>query len=130
MLPLEELEDPGARELYLALEEWWRNEAPPPGEGGSLLPEGLLSRVSNEALKTFVFEQNAGGAFSGDPERLVTDSVKRLRQKRLARRQREIVIAMRTRKDQNGVSGRRTLEDLLAEKIHVDDELQRLQGNW
>jgi DNA primase len=131
LLPVEELEDPKARELYLALEEWFREdgaaasvegsrEALPPEE--AVLPGELLSRLEVGPLKLFVLDQSARGAFSANPEALMTDSVKRLREKRRDRRRREIVIEMRSQRD---ASGRRSQEDLLAEKLHLDEELKK-----
>jgi DNA primase len=138
ILPIEELEDPKAKELYVALEEWFRNEAPDtfgavsPGVPGAdaVLPGELLSRVRSEALRTFVLGQSAQGAFSRNPENLMIGGAKRIRQKRLDRRRKEIVVEMRTQTGvDNRASNRRSLEDLLAEKVHLDEELKKLQGS-
>jgi DNA primase len=116
VLPIEEIDDPRAKELYIALEEWFRNDAPG--------MDDLLARIQDEALRNFVIEQAASQAFSQNPELLFGESMKRIRQKRLERRQAEIIIEIGTQK--RGGTGR-SLEDLLAEKVYVDAELRRLK---
>jgi DNA primase len=126
-LSVEELEDPQAKELFIALEEWFRNGVPEedaPVGGEAVLPYDLLSRIHDEALRNFVIEQGASKAFFQDPDQLVRESVRRVKQKRLERRQAEIIIELRTQKRGEGGLG---LSDLLAEKVHVDAELLRLK---
>jgi DNA primase len=122
-LSLEELDDPGAKELFIALEEWFRNDAT--GEGEAVgLPHELLSRIQDEGLRNFVIQQSASEAFSVNPEQLFRDSIKRVRMKRLERRQKELIVALRM---QNGGESGRRLDDLLAEKVHIDAELNRFK---
>jgi DNA primase len=129
-LSIEELEDPQAKELFIALEEWFRNGVPEEDarddlhSGEAVLPYDLLSRIHDEALRNFVIEQGASKAFFLEPDRLVMRSVDRLKQKRLERRQAEIIIELRTQKRGEGGLG---LSDLLAEKVHIDAELLRLK---
>ncbi|GHV16676.1 DNA primase [Spirochaetia bacterium] len=128
-LSVEELEDPQAKELFFALEEWFRNGVPEESAdasvpGDAVLPYDLLSRIHDEALRNFVIEQGASRAFFQDPDQLVRESVQRVKQKRLERRQAEIIIELRTQKRGEGGLG---LSDLLAEKVHVDAELLRLK---
>ncbi|MDR0377199.1 MAG: DNA primase [Spirochaetaceae bacterium] len=115
-LPIEEIDDPQAKELFIALEEWFRNDAPG--------MDDLLARIQDEALRNFVIEQAASQAFSHKPELLFEESVKRIRQKRLERRQAGIIAELGIQK--RGDMGR-ALEDLLAEKVYVDAELLRLK---
>ncbi|MDR0555007.1 MAG: DNA primase [Treponema sp.] len=115
-LSIEEIEDPRAKELFIALEEWFRNDMPG--------IDDLLSRIHDEALRNFVLEQSVSKAFSINPEMLLDDGIKRVKRKRLERRQSEIVIELRTQK--RGESGR-SLEDLLAEKVHIDAEMRKFK---
>ncbi|GHU84092.1 DNA primase [Spirochaetia bacterium] len=139
-LSIEELEDPQAKDLFIALEEWFRDgagrgdlglqneatlqhEATLPTEEAAL-PHDLLSRIHDEALRNFVIEQGVTDAFSRNPDLLVEKSIRRVRQKGLERRQAGIIIELRTQN--RGESGR-SLEDLLLEKVHIDAELLRLK---
>ena len=133
LLPIDELEDPGAKELYIALEEWWRNDAAEAETGTETpesagLPRELLDRIGSVSLRNYVLEQHARGAFSGNPGTLMADGVRKVREVSLVRRQKEIVIELRTQRGEGVmVPGRRSLADLLAEKLHLDEELKRLK---
>jgi DNA primase len=116
-LSIEELEDPGAKELFIALEEWFRN--------GGLGIDDLLSRISGP-LRQFVIQRGTTKAFSVHPEQLVSDGIRRVKQKRLERRRAEIITELRIagsgdRPEEAG------LEDLLAEKMFIDAELRRFK---
>jgi DNA primase len=115
----EEVEDFHARELFIVLEEWFRNS-----ENGADSPQGhqeLFSRVTDEGLRDFLMRQGAGGAFD-HPEQIVRDGIARVKSKILERRRAEITRQLRA----PGIDGLRQ-EDLLAEKIHLDSELTRLK---
>ncbi|MDR1129344.1 MAG: DNA primase, partial [Treponema sp.] len=133
-LSIEELEDSGAKELFIALEEWFRNRNTGEGEKSRAIPPDLLSRISGEALRNFVIEQGVKGAFSSNPEALIQDSIRQIKIKRLERRQGEIVMELRKQKNDSGVAAPSpaslpvSSEDLLTEKIHIDAELLRLRG--
>jgi DNA primase len=132
-LAIEDLNDPGARELFIALEEWFRNDTPG--------MDDLLSRIQDGALRNFVVHQGASEAFSDHPEQLVSDGIKRVKQKRLERRRSEIVRELRIAKGadilphhtgfpggtQGGLLAETRVEDLLAEKVHIDAELRRMK---
>jgi DNA primase len=131
-LSIEEFDDPGARELFIALEEWFRNDTPG--------VDDLLSRIQDEGLRNFVVHQGASEAFSDYPERLVSDGIKRIKQKRLERRRLEIIRELRIMKNAalpghsgfpggtpGGFPAEIRIEDLLAEKVHIDAELRRMK---
>jgi DNA primase len=115
-LSIREIEDPAAKELFIALEECYRHN-----ESGM---EDLLARISSEDLRNFVIERGTSKEFSANPEELVADGVKRVKQKRLERALADIVIKLRVAK--NETAGTR-LEELLLEKMHIDAELHRLK---
>jgi DNA primase len=121
-LSIEDFEDPHARELWIALEEWFRNDMPG--------MDDLVSRIDSKALRTFVYQQNAGAAFSHNPEQLVADGIRKVKRKRLERRLAKIVTELRiakNEKSQDSALRGRHLEDLLVEKVHLDAELRRLK---
>jgi DNA primase len=121
-LSIEDFEDPYTRELWIALEEWFRNDMPG--------MEDLVSRITTEALRTFVYQQIAAEAFSHNPEQLVADGIRNVKIKRLERRLAGIVTELRIAKHEKSreiASTERRLEDLLVEKVHLDAELRRLK---
>ncbi|MDR3139636.1 MAG: DNA primase [Treponema sp.] len=115
-LSIKEIEDPAAKELFIALEECYRHN-----ESGM---EDLLARIVSEDLRNFVIKRGTSKEFSAHPEELVSDGIKRVKQKRLERTLAEIIIKLRIAK--NEADGTR-LEELLAEKVHIDTELHRLK---
>jgi DNA primase len=112
---IEELNDPHAKELFIALDEWYRND--------STGVDDLLSRVNDEGLRKFVLERGSSEAFSVNPEQLVSDGIKRIKQKRLERRRAEIIMELRMKQRESGP----TVGELLAEKVHIDAELHRFK---
>ncbi|MDR2305125.1 MAG: DNA primase [Treponema sp.] len=123
-LSIQEIEDPAARELFVALEECYVHE-----ETGV---DDLLSRISEENLRNYISEKGNSQEFSVNPEQLVEDGTRRVKQRRLKHRLAEIVVKLRTlNKEQEtgqGLMGNDRLEDLLAEKKYLDIELRNLEG--
>jgi DNA primase len=120
-LVIDDFDDPAARELFIALEEWFRNDMPG--------LEDLKERISDEALRNFVIQQGVSEAFSINPEKLVSDGIRKALQKRLERRLAKIVTELRitTYGQDQGKGGGTALEDLLSEKVHLDAELRLLK---
>jgi len=117
-LSIEEVQDPRAKELFIALEESFRED--------SLGMDSLLSRIEDGDLRAFILQHSASEAFSTQPEKLVFDGIKRIKEKRLQRRRAEIVLKLRTARNE-GMGTDRQLDDLLSEKVHIDAELLRLK---
>jgi DNA primase len=115
-LLIKEMEDPFAKELFIALEECFMYD-----ESGM---DALLSRISREGLRNFVIRQAASREFSSNPDQLVSDGIKRVKQRRLEKRLHEIVMELRL-----AASGTADVhpEELLAEKMHIDAELRRMK---
>jgi DNA primase len=109
-LPVEDIEDRAAKELYIAMEEMVRSR-----ETGI---DGLLARVRDESLLRFVTEKSARDEFSVKPEKLVEDAIRGVKKKKLEERRAQIVIELRMAKAHNAdVTG------LLDEKMRVDQLL-------
>ncbi|MDR1301436.1 MAG: DNA primase [Treponema sp.] len=114
-LSIKEIEDPFAKELFIALEECFIYD-----ESGM---DALLSRISREDLRNFVIKQAASSEFSSKPEQLVSDGIKRIKRRRIEKRLSEIVMKLRI-----AASGTAEVhaKELLAEKMHIDAELRRM----
>jgi len=113
---LVDLEDARARALYVALEEEFRGE-----ESGL---DSLLARLDDGGLRELVVRKAASGEFDMNPERIVADSVRRIRQRSL-RRDRDAVQA-RLKRLETERADPAEVRELLAEKQHLDSELARL----
>ncbi len=113
---LADIEDARARALYVALEEEFRGE-----ETGL---DALLARLDDAGLRELVVRKAASGEFDMNPERIVTDSLRRIRQRSL-RRDRDAVQARLLRLGGEHADPAEVRE-LLAEKQHLDSELAKL----
>jgi hypothetical protein len=113
------LEDKNAKELFIALEECIRY-----GETGM---DELLSRISTPELKKNIIERSASGEFSINSEQLVSDGIKRINEKRLEQRQKEIIIKLRSFKQNKTDEAGLNVNELLAEKMQIDKELHKLR---
>jgi DNA primase len=121
-LSIREITDPAAKELFIAMEECFVND-----ESGM---DSLLSRISAPELRNFILERGASKEFSINPEQLLADGINRTRRKRLERRSDEIVRALRALKNNASlpdVPAKASAEELLAEKMQVDEELRKLK---
>jgi DNA primase len=120
-LVIDDFDDPAARELFIALEEWFRDDMPG--------LDDLKERISDEELRNFVIQQGVSEAFFMNPDKLVSDGIKKIRQRRLERRLARIVMELRIAHHGQGQGEGRDapLEDLLSEKVHLDAELRLLK---
>jgi DNA primase len=125
VLSIKEIEDPAAKELFIALEECFIND-----EFGM---DDLLSRIPNQALRNFVTERSNQPMFRENSEQLIADGVRRIKQKRLKEQLNEIVKKIKIAKNgmvhnpEGDYLMKTRLEELLAEKMHIDIELRQLK---
>ncbi|MDR2719158.1 MAG: DNA primase [Treponema sp.] len=115
-----EIEDPAAKELYVALEECFRNE-----ESG---PESLLSRIASPVVRNFIIERGISPEFRGGPRKLMEDGIRRVKGKKLYRRLSEIGAEMRLRERDSGGGAGSDFQDLITEKMYIDAEIRTLEG--
>ena len=124
-LEINEIDDPGAKEIFIALEECIRY-----GETGM---DELLERVSSPDIKKLLVEKSVSGEFTVNAEKLVADGIRRIRCKRLERMQNEIIIRIRGLKSNAGDNkdiddpNSPEVRDLLEEKMRIDNELYILE---
>jgi len=111
---VDDLEDLGARKYFVALEECYRQ--------GETTEEALLRRLEDEELRDLLLGKTASGEFTINPEGLIRDGLREIRRRSLEKRRRSVVSALTRSKDQDP----RKLKELLAEKMYLDEELQKL----
>ena len=113
----QDLEDPEAREVFIALEECYR-------EGDiSLMP--ILNRLDSERLRTLIAEKAASDEFGVNQERLISESLENTRRRSLEKKRGKIVALLRqTETEKSDVFAMR---ELLQEKMFLDGELQKMK---
>jgi len=111
---VDDLEDPRARKVFVALEECYRQ--------GERTEEALLRRLGkeDEPLQNLLLEKTASGEFTFNTERLIEDGLRQIRRRSLEKRRRFLISALGRAKQQDSV------RELLGEKMYLDEELQKL----
>lgn len=118
-LEIKEIDDPAAKELFIALEECFMHE-----ESGMY---SLLDRIKNENLKKFIVSNGDSPEFRGsNTQRQLEDGIKKIKIKNLEKKRTAINAQMR----QMERNGEEIFEDseLLSEKMRIDEEIRNLQG--
>jgi DNA primase len=114
---LADLDDDRARVLYVALEEAFRAE-----ESGF---EALCARIEDPSLRDLAIRKVSSGEFDMNQDRLVADGVRRIRQRSLVKRR--DLLSAEMRKAERERTDPSQVRELLAEKMHLDEELERLK---
>ena len=117
-LEIKDVDDPTAKELFIVLEECFKND-----ESGT---DSLLKRISDEALRAYVAESGTSGEFKGDSRKFMEDGIKQIRKKRLEKRLTEINAQMR--EDERKFGDVENIDELLAEKKSIDSQIRKLEG--
>jgi DNA primase len=114
-LRLEDLQDPKARQVYLALEECFRAEQ----EG----LRALLERIEDADLRTLILEKAATEEFTANPEALIREATRWHRRGRLEAQRQRLVGEIRRAQQVDPDAVRRLLE----EKMSLDQEIEELR---
>jgi len=118
-LEISDIEDENAKEIFIALEECIRY--------GETSMDEFLTRISSPGLQKIIMEGSTTGEFSINVEQYVSDGIKKIREKRLKRRQEEVIIKLRMLKNNSSSEQDLAAKELLAEKMQIDKELYQLK---
>ncbi len=114
---LDDLNDNRAREVYIALEESYRNE-----ETGL---DSVLNRIADAALISLIAEKVTSEEYSINSDELIKDAVKRIKKSSLLKKREEIVRKLKgISQNYDGVVNE---TELLSEKIFIDQEIEKLR---
>jgi DNA primase len=116
-IALADLDDERARTLFVALEEAFRAEEP-----GF---DALAARIEDAELRALAIRKISSGEFDMNQPRLVADGVRRIRRRALGKRIDMLGVQLR-KAEREGTDPAR-MRELLAEKMHLDSELERLK---
>ena len=122
-LEIREVEDPAAKELFVALEECYVNDE------SSI--DDLLTRIKSEPLRSFIIDRGTSPEFKSgsgqDPRRLMEDGINAIRKTKLRRRLHEIGAQLRNC-ERGTLTDSVSIDELLAEKMTIDSQLRKLEG--
>jgi DNA primase len=116
-ISIDDLKDSRARELYIALEESFRNE--------ETYLDSVLSRLSDEHLVCVIAEKVTSDEFSINSDDLVKDTVKKIKKSSLLEKREEVVKKLKNI-SKDSVEDVNEME-LLSEKIYLDQEIEKLR---
>ncbi len=116
-ITLDDFEDLRGKELYITLEEMYRQE--------EWSVDRVLQSISDEALKDFVLSKLISSEFKTNQEKLINDSVLFLKRRNLERERKQVLKAIqRCEKTNQGEE----LSRLLEKKMYLDGELEKLRA--
>jgi len=130
-LEIKEIEDPAAKELFIAMEECFVYE-----ESGI---DALLARIKNEPLRNFVVSRGVSPEFKSetsdgraaiDPNRLMEDGIKAIKKKKLKKRLVEIGAQLRNSERAADSDDADMIDELLSEKMFIDSQIRKLEGRY
>ena len=115
-LSVDDIEDRNARNIYIILEESYRNN--------SFSRENILEKIENSDLRSLIAKKLSSEEFSVNYKQLIDDSINviKLKNLQIKRMKIEKIIA----KDDG--SDPYQLEKLIAEKLFYDKEIEKLKG--
>lgn len=114
---VDDLNDPRAKELYVALEECYRNE--------ETSMEALLRRVQDDSLAQLIAEKAARAEFAEHGAEIIRDAVLRIKERSLRERGEQVTSEMRSL-ERRGTNAER-VRTLQEEKMWIDAELEKLR---
>lgn len=122
-ISVEELDDPLAQDLYIALEESYRE--------GSMSFESIMRKTANPELESLVAKYIVSGEFSVHFKQIIDDSVLLIKRNNLEKKRDSISNQIRL-SDVRDREDQKQLDMLLSEKMHIDLELETLKKgkNW
>jgi DNA primase len=113
---LNDLESPAAKDLFIALEECLMSD-----EFGM---DDFLARIESDNVRKFFVAQAVETQFFDKPEQLIADGVREIKRRRLKKQREKLIVELHIAKNQTETPNH--YEEILAEKKHIDDELQRI----
>lgn len=115
-LSVDDIYDKSARDIYIILEECYRNN--------SFSLENVLEKIENSELRSLVAKKLSSDEFSVNPGQLIDDSIKMIRLKNLQAKRQQIEKVI----GRDDGSDPYRLEELVAEKLFYDKEIEKLKG--
>jgi DNA primase len=115
---LADLEDERAKEIFVAMEESFRAD--------EKSFDALLLRIADEGLKETLISKVSSGEFDLNQEKIVGDVVKSIKRRAMKKKRDDLDAEMR--RMERGTPDPARMRELLAEKMHLDGELERLRS--
>jgi DNA primase len=117
LLTLEDLVDPRARELFLLLENAFREDR--------FSTENIYREIREDSLREALAEKAVSGEFDEERERVIRDAVRMVKVRALEKNLKGLSSRIAYLENEGGDRGE--IESLVVEKMALDGELQKLR---
>ncbi len=117
-LDIDDLLDSEAKKVYILLEEMYRRDVS--------FEKDIISEIDDKRLHDLITYKLSTGEFRINPDQIIKDGVRRIKQRSFEKKRSEVEILLRKT---DSVKARDELERLLSEKKYLDEELLRIKGN-
>jgi DNA primase len=119
-LAIEDLNDPRARELYLAIEEAFREERQEE-------TDYIISKLDDSETADLVMRKVSSEEFTVNAEQVIKDSVRTVRVRSLSEQRRRLNEQIKKVEVEGSAS--ESMREMLAEKMYLNEELKRIKGD-
>lgn len=116
-LSVDELEDKRAKEIFIALEESYRND--------ETEIESILSRIEDDSAKAILAENITSEKFSMNNEEIIKDIVKKIKTASFLKKRAEIEKKLRNISKNSEYTYLES--EILSEKMYIDREIEKLR---
>ncbi|WP_024468714.1 DNA primase [Treponema pedis] len=116
----DDFEDLYARDLFIVLEECYREDA--------CSYENLMTKFRNENLREIVSEAILNGEFENNADKIVNDGINFIKQNILQKQRDNIIGRLRLLHGENDVDTVKLTYELMEEKKNIDIQLKNLKG--
>ncbi|HOV64027.1 MAG TPA: DNA primase, partial [Spirochaetia bacterium] len=117
MLTPDDFADDAARYLFILLEDCYRRE--------ELNLQTVLQKIEDEGVKALLLERLSSGEFDVNQDKLIKDSVLRMKQRSLEKKRQSILKALA--KQEKEMANSEEMRNLISEKMYLDEELSKLK---
>lgn len=117
MLTPDDFADDAARYLFILLEDCYRRE--------ELNLQKILQKIEDEGVKALLLERLSSGEFDVNQDKLIKDSVLRMKQRSLEKKRQSVLKALA--KQEKEMANSEEMRNLISEKMYLDEELSKLK---
>ncbi|HHU36639.1 MAG TPA: DNA primase [Treponema sp.] len=114
----DDIEDADARNLYIVLEDCYRNE--------TMSHESIFAACQDEQMRTVITETIVQGEFAENAQKVMEDGIVRIRKNGLEKKRIKLMARMNVAPG-TSLEDVRSIDELMAEKKSIDEELAKLK---
>lgn len=119
-LTADDFEDATARNLFISLEECYRDDVAE--------CTGILERCNDDSLKKLISEAVVSGEYSLNTEKTINDSIRLIKYNSLCRKRQRLMNQIRqTSVNSASFEEKQRIDSLIAEKMNLDNEIKLLK---